>query len=186
MDLAIAVVGIPFVALAAVVLVPLIRFDSPGPAIFRQLRVGKGEQPIKIFKFRTLHINQAEVPTHELAVSSVTRIGRFLRATKVDELPQLVNVLRGEMSLVGPRPCLPSQQEVIEARRAAGVMQLLPGVSGWAQLAGIDMSTPEWLAAVDRQYMVESTIVDDVRVVFATMPGPLTITQNFDQLRPAR
>ena len=185
MDVAVALVGLPVVALAALILVPLIRLDSPGPGIFRQVRVGQDEKPIKIFKFRTLRSDQAEVPTHELSDSSITRVGRFLRATKVDELPQLANVLLGEMSLVGPRPCLPSQHDVLEARRAAGVTGLLPGVSGWAQLAAIDMSTPEWLAAVDAEYMRESTFADDIRILLATAPGPVQVARDFEHLRPA-
>ena len=112
----------------------------------------------------------------------MTRTGRFLRASKLDELPQILNVLQGTMSFVGPRPCLPSQDLVLDARRRAGVTGLRPGISGWAQLSGIDMSMPELLASVEREYLHDSTLTDDVRVVLATLPGPIQLDRTFDHL----
>ncbi|MCX7050729.1 MAG: sugar transferase, partial [Proteobacteria bacterium] len=97
----------------------------------------------------TMIVGSASVPTHLVDARLITKIGRFLRASKLDELPQLFNVFRGHMSLVGPRPCLPSQLELIDERRARGVFRVRPGVTGLAQISGIDMSTPVVLAEVD-------------------------------------
>lgn len=109
--------------------------------------------------------------SHEVAENWITPIGRRLRSAKLDELPQLFNVLRGEMSLVGPRPCLPVQTEVIAARRARNVFRVRPGITGIAQLASIDMSTPEKLARADSEYVENRSFSGDLRIIVATMIG---------------
>ncbi|MEZ9525744.1 sugar transferase [Enterovibrio norvegicus] len=129
-------------------------FDTKSP-IFRQVRVGKNQQPFTLIKFRTMSPDTKSVATHLASQSSVTKFGAFLRKTKLDELPQLVNVLKGEMSLVGPRPCLFNQKELIEAREKNGVFDVLPGITGLAQVNAIDMSTPNELADWDKR-MIES------------------------------
>jgi len=149
----------------------LIRTGSPGPAIFRQNRVGRHEVPFTCYKLRTMEASTANLPTHEVSSSSVTTIGAFLRRSKLDELPQLVNVLRGEMSFVGPRPCLPQQTELIEQRRIQRVFAVRPGITGLAQIEGIDMSDPVRLAAVDGQYVRENTFAGDIRIMAATVLG---------------
>lgn len=129
-------------------------FDTGAP-IFVQVRVGKNQKPFKLIKFRTMSVDTKSVASHLANTTSITKLGSFLRKTKIDELPQLINVLKGEMSLVGPRPNLFNQDELIEERDKLGVYSVLPGVTGLAQVSNIDMSTPKLLAAVD-QKMIES------------------------------
>lgn len=149
----------------------VIRLDSKGPAIFTQVRVGRDERPFRCHKLRSMHVSAPERPSHESAASDVTRVGRFLRRSKLDELPQLVNVLKGEMSLVGPRPCLPTQTRLIEARRKLGVNRARPGITGLAQVHGIDMSEPERLARTDAAYLAKTSLLGDLILVLASLPG---------------
>jgi O-antigen biosynthesis protein WbqP len=139
--------------------------------IFRQVRLGRHQRPFILVKFRTMHLDTDNVPTHMVSVFSVTPLGQFLRRTKLDELPQLWNVLLGDMSLVGPRPGLPSQTALTEARARAGVFEARPGITGLAQLQGIDMSTPEILAEVDARMLSRLTLTDYFRFVVATALG---------------
>jgi lipopolysaccharide/colanic/teichoic acid biosynthesis glycosyltransferase len=126
--------------------------DTRAP-LLRQLRVGRGQRPFVLFKLRSMRPETAHVASHLADPAAITRYGRFLRRSKLDELPQLINVLRGEMSLVGPRPCLPSQTELIEARARLGVFAARPGITGLAQLSGIDMSAPQRLAETDARML---------------------------------
>jgi lipopolysaccharide/colanic/teichoic acid biosynthesis glycosyltransferase len=127
-------------------------FDTGAP-IFRQVRVGRDQKPFVLYKFRTMRPDAPQVATHEASAALVTPWGRFLRRTKLDELPQLWNVLKGEMSLVGPRPCLPTQRELVAERQRLGVFDARPGITGLAQINGIDMSTPRLLAETDAQML---------------------------------
>lgn len=170
-DLA-AAVGGGLVALPVILVVALlVRLTSPGPALFRQHRVGRGEVLFVCYKLRTMALDTPVLGTHEVPVAHVTPIGRWLRRLKLDELPQLWNVLCGEMSLVGPRPCLPSQVELIEARRARGVYTVRPGVTGPAQVIGLDMSTPRELAEKDAVWASAPNLVDYFRFVVLTVLG---------------
>ncbi|TIV47202.1 MAG: sugar transferase, partial [Mesorhizobium sp.] len=108
------------------------------------------------------------LPTHQAPANSVTAVGTVLRASKIDELPQLWNVLKGEMSLVGPRPCLPTQTELIERRKQLGVLAALPGITGLAQIKGIDMSDPKRCAETDAAYVQAATIRLDIRILLGT------------------
>ncbi|TGV75656.1 sugar transferase, partial [Mesorhizobium sp. M00.F.Ca.ET.158.01.1.1] len=119
-----------------------VRASSPGPVIFSQTRIGREGALFRCHKLRTMYQGTPSLPSHETPASAVTSVGKSLRKFKLDELPQLWNVLCGEMSLVGPRPCLPTQTELIECRRRLGVLQALPGMTGLAQIRGIDMSNP--------------------------------------------
>jgi lipopolysaccharide/colanic/teichoic acid biosynthesis glycosyltransferase len=109
--------------------------------------------------------------SHEIAASAVTPLGRFLRRTKLDELPQIWNILRNEISLVGPRPCLPAQTRLIEERRRRGVLGLKPGISGLAQINGVDMADPERLARLDARYLALQSLMLDLRIILATFRG---------------
>lgn len=171
LDILAAIVG--GVAALPIVLVVglLVRLGSPGPALFRQQRVGRNERVFVCYKLRTMAHGTPVVGTHEVSVAYVTPLGRWLRRLKLDELPQLWNVLRGEMSLVGPRPCLPTQVELIEARRARGVYDVRPGVTGPAQVIGLDMSTPLELAEKDAVWSRAPNLSDYVRLVFLTVVG---------------
>jgi O-antigen biosynthesis protein WbqP len=148
-----------------------IRLQSPGPAIFRQVRVGKNGRPFTCYKLRTMYSGTATLPTHEVQASSVTVLGEYLRRFKVDELPQLCNVLIGDMSLVGPRPCLPSQTALVEARRHLGVFEVRPGITGLAQVNGVDMSDANRLAELDAQYIRTQSLIGDFRLILATLRG---------------
>lgn len=149
----------------------LIRFDSSGPALFRQTRVGLNGRNFICYKFRTMFVSAPEAATHEVPESEITWIGALLRRTKLDELPQLFNVLLGEMSLVGPRPCLPSQTELIEARRARGILDIRPGVTGLAQINQIDMSEPTLLAEWDLRYLQARSFSLDMNILVSTALG---------------
>ncbi len=148
-----------------------IRRGFAGPAIYVQARLGRLEKTFACYKFRTMSVGAPVAGSHEVSASWITPIGKRLRAVKLDELPQLVNVLRGEMSLVGPRPCLPSQLDVIMARRKMGVFQIRPGLTGPAQLAGVDMSMPNQLAEVDRRYIDRRSFLGDLRILLETAAG---------------
>ncbi len=145
-------------------------FDTGSP-IFRQTRVGKNKQPFTLIKFRTMPVETQSVATHLVGASSVTKLGCFLRKTKIDELPQLINVLKGEMSLVGPRPCLFNQDELIQEREARGVFDALPGVTGLAQVNGIDMSVPKRLAEVDQKMIKTITLKSYFTYIIQTALG---------------
>jgi O-antigen biosynthesis protein WbqP len=145
--------------------------NSPGPGILAQRRIGRDGRQFTCYKLRTMHQNTAQVPTHQVGTSALTSIGGFLRRSKLDELPQLLNVLRGDMSLVGPRPCLPTQAELIEARSRLGALGVLPGVTGLAQIQGVDMSDPARLAAIDAQYARTRTFGGDLLIILRTLTG---------------
>lgn len=148
-----------------------VRLDSPGPALFRQRRVGQNGIDFTCFKFRSMYVSTPQVGTHEVSRSSVTRRGSFLRQTKLDELPQLVNVLLNQMSLIGPRPCLPGQTAIVEARRAMGVLSLKPGITGLAQINKIDMSEPDTLARWDGRYLRLQSLLMDLSILIQTLRG---------------
>ena len=145
-------------------------FDTRSP-LFRQVRVGRNQQPFILVKFRTMRVGTASVATHLASSSAITPFGSFLRRTKLDELPQLWNVFWGNMSLVGPRPCLPNQYELIAARQALGVFNARPGITGLAQVQGIDMSTPEKLAQIDAQMLQTLTLPDYFSYILQTVTG---------------
>ncbi|HVW92288.1 MAG TPA: sugar transferase [Devosia sp.] len=170
-DLALAIVALPFAAVLILACAIAIRLTSPGPAIFRQVRIGRNEVPFTCLKLRTMRISTPDLPSHKVDVAAITPVGGFLRRSKLDELPQLWNILKGEMSLVGPRPCLPTQVELIRARRARGVAGLRPGITGVSQVAGVDMSDPERLAALDATYLSDMSPGADLRLILKTVAG---------------
>ena len=145
-------------------------FDTKLP-IFRQERVGRDKKPFILVKFRTMKPDTASVATHLASASAITPFGNFLRRTKLDELPQLWNVLKGEMSLVGPRPCLFNQQELIDEREKRGVYAVRPGITGLAQVNEIDMSTPELLAETDARMIKDLTIGKYFSYIIQTVTG---------------
>lgn len=146
-----------------------IKRDSVGPVFLRQQRVGKDGQIFKCMKLRTMYLGTENLGTHEISVQAVTGVGRILRRLKFDELPQIWNVLMGDMSLVGPRPSLPGQTEVIAAREKNGTALLLPGISGLAQINYVDMSTPRKLAAYDALYLRNASVCMDIYIIGVTI-----------------
>lgn len=168
-------------SLASLILVPallvagvctiLIYLDDRQNALFRQIRVGKQQRPFTLYKLRTMKLDTAHCASHQVPVAAVTRIGRILRNTKLDEIPQLINIFRGDMSFVGPRPCLPSQTELVGARDRLGVYEAQPGITGFAQLAGLDMSTPVELAQADAAYLANISLAGDLKYLVRTALG---------------
>ena len=152
LDVVLAVFGLLAVLPLMVVLFLIGLFDTGAP-LFRQTRIGRHQKPFTLVKFRTMRPDTQSVATHLTNPAAVTPLGAFLRRTKLDELPQLWNVLKGEMSLVGPRPCLFNQTELIEERASRGVFAARPGITGLAQINGIDMSTPRLLAETDARML---------------------------------
>jgi O-antigen biosynthesis protein WbqP len=170
-DVILALLLLPFVAVLVGIVAIAVRRDSPGPAIFRQERVGKDGKPFVCLKLRTMRVDTPHAPSHEVGASAVTGIGRRLRASKLDELPQVWNILVGEMSFVGPRPSLTSQTALIAARQARGVLDIRPGVTGVSQVAGVDMSDPERLAILDATYLADMSVCRDLGLLAATVFG---------------
>ncbi|CZF77346.1 sugar transferase [Grimontia marina] len=156
-DFFFALIGLLFLWPVLLIVTVIGYFDTGSP-IFRQTRVGKNQKPFTLIKFRTMAPDTASVATHLASASSVTKLGAFLRKTKLDELPQLINVVKGEMSLVGPRPCLFNQEELIAERDSRGVFDVLPGITGLAQVNEIDMSTPKLLAEWDQKMIQTLTV----------------------------
>lgn len=160
------VVGFPVLLVLTIVGL----FDTGSP-VFRQVRVGRHQKPFTLVKFRTMKVDTASVATHLASSASITRFGHFLRRTKLDELPQLWNVLKGEMSLVGPRPGLFNQEELTAERAKRGVFDARPGITGLAQVNEIDMSTPTLLAETDQKMIQSLTVVDYFKYICMTVVG---------------
>lgn len=170
LDFIFALLGLLFGFPVLLVIYVIGLFDTGSP-LFLQERVGRNKQPFTLVKFRTMKVDTASVASHLASTSSITRLGGFLRKTKLDELPQLWNVLKGEMSLVGPRPNLFNQDELIAERDALGVYGVRPGITGLAQVNEIDMSTPKLLAETDQQMIKSLTLADYFRYIFMTVAG---------------
>ncbi|WP_236450630.1 sugar transferase [Stutzerimonas stutzeri] len=160
------VVGFPVLVLLTVIGL----FDTGSP-IFRQVRVGRHQKPFTLVKFRTMRVDTVSVATHLASSASITRFGHFLRRSKLDELPQLWNVLKGEMSLVGPRPGLFNQEELTEERAKRGVFDVRPGITGLAQVSEIDMSTPGLLAETDQRMIQNLTLTNYFKYILMTVTG---------------
>ena len=145
-------------------------FDTGSP-IFIQERVGRNKKPFTLVKFRTMSVDTASVASHLASTASITPLGGFLRKTKLDELPQLWNVLKGEMSLVGPRPGLFNQEELTAARDAHNVYSVRPGITGEGQVNDVDMSTPELLAEIDAKMIRELNLTNYFKFILQTITG---------------
>jgi O-antigen biosynthesis protein WbqP len=145
-------------------------FDTGSP-LFKQERVGVNQKPFNLYKFRSMHLNTQAVATHLVQVSAITKWGSFLRKSKLDELPQLFNVLMGDMSFVGPRPNLFNQLELIGERGKRGVYSFRPGITGLAQIKKIDMSTPQLLAETDAKMINHLNVLYYFKYIFLTVFG---------------
>lgn len=169
-DLVFSLVGL-VLATPVMAVIALLGWMETGSPFFVQERVGRNRQPFKLIKFRTMRRDTASVATHLACESAVTQLGRFLRRTKLDELPQLWNVLKGEMSMVGPRPCLFNQEELIRERDGRGVFNVRPGITGLAQINAIDMSTPRLLAETDQKMIAAFSTGAYFRYLLLTLCG---------------
>ncbi|WP_194442091.1 sugar transferase [Pseudoalteromonas simplex] len=170
LDFLFALFGLLFALPFLIILCVIGLFDTGSP-IFTQERVGRNKKPFTLVKFRTMKVDTASVASHLASTASITPFGGFLRKTKLDELPQLWNVLKGEMSLVGPRPGLFNQQELTAARDAKNVYSVRPGITGLAQVNEIDMSTPELLAKTDREMIDNLNLVNYFKYILMTVTG---------------
>ena len=170
LDFFLSLLGLVFLWPIGVILFIIGLFDTGSP-FFIQERMGKNKKPFKLIKFRTMYVNTKSVATHLSSKSAITKFGSFLRKSKLDELPQLINVFKGDMSLVGPRPNLFNQEDVIEERSNQKVYDYLPGITGLAQISEIDMSTPKKLASLDAEMMKNITLKKYFYYIFMTVGG---------------
>ena len=159
--------AIPICLVAAVA----IWIECKASPFFWQIRIGRNETPFRLLKLRTMAVDTIQAASHEVNRQQILRVGQIIRAIKIDELPQLWNVLTGDMSLVGPRPGLPLQQELITARRQYNVFELLPGITGVSQIAGMDMSSPWELAKLDATYNQSWRVTRDLSILCRTILG---------------
>lgn len=170
-DLVIALIILVFFSWLLLAIFIWIKNESKGPAIFRQKRVGLDGNIFICNKFRTMFECTEDAASHLVAATQMTKSGRFLRKSKLDELPQAWNILFNEMAFVGPRPCLSSQKELIKERMQHDVLTVKPGITGWSQIRNIDMSDPVKLAVSDAEYLKYRSILQDIKIMFFTMLG---------------
>ncbi|WP_104046461.1 sugar transferase [Vibrio jasicida] len=169
-DFLAAFFGLLFLWPVLLVVIVIGLFDTGSP-IFVQERVGRNKKPFRLIKLRTMSVETKSVASHLANSASITKFGAFLRKTKIDELPQLINVLKGDMSLVGPRPNLFNQEDLITERDSLGVYDVLPGITGLAQVQNIDMSTPVLLAKTDKEMIDTLTLKDYFKYIMMTASG---------------
>lgn len=170
LDIFFSLVGLILTMPFLIILYVIGLFDTGSP-LFMQERVGRNRKPFTLVKFRTMSVDTVSVASHLASTASITRFGSFLRKTKLDELPQLWNVLIGEMSLVGPRPGLFNQEELIQAREAKNIYNVRPGITGLAQVNEIDMSTPTLLAETDAKMIENLSLKNYFTYILLTITG---------------
>lgn len=166
----VALAGLALISLLPLLLFVsiLIRLEDGGPALFRQMRSGKDGNLFELLKFRSMPIATVDMPSTEARNLSITRVGRFIRRTNIDELPQLINILRGDMSLVGPRPALPSQAMLLALRAKSGATALRPGLTGMAQINSYDGMHESEKAAFDSKYVSTVSFLTDLGIILRT------------------
>ena len=175
-DLVLSAAGILVLGLPMLVLVLAIKLDSPGPVLFKQKRVGIHKKLFPILKFRTMRIDTPkDTPTHLLENPEqwITKVGSFLRKTSLDELPQIFNIFIGQMSIIGPRPALWNQYDLIEQRDKYGANDVLPGLTGWAQINGRDELEIPVKARLDGEYVKKMSFLFDCKCFFGTITSVL-------------
>ena len=170
-DLLLSILAVPFALPLCIIAGAAIWFECRASPFFWQSRLGRNEAPFRLLKLRTMAVDTIQAASHEVGASQILRTGRIIRKTKIDELPQLWNVLKGEMSLVGPRPGLAVQLELTAARREYDVFALEPGITGISQIAGLDMSSPWELAKLDATYAQPWSVHTDLRILVRTVLG---------------
>jgi O-antigen biosynthesis protein WbqP len=170
LDILLSLSGLVLLTPVWLALIVIGYFDTRSP-LFMQTRVGRHMKPFVLLKFRSMKLNTASVATHLADASAITAYGRFLRRSKLDELPQLWNVVMGDMSLVGPRPCLFNQEDLVRERAARKVFDVRPGITGLGQVQGLDMSNPRLLAETDQQMIAEFSLRNYVKYIVLTVAG---------------
>jgi O-antigen biosynthesis protein WbqP len=175
-DIILALLGFIVFSPFFLLLIIAIKLDTPGPVFFKQRRIGKGKREFMILKFRTMRIDTPkDIPTHLLANPDayITKVGRFLRKTSLDEIPQVLNIIKGEMSIIGPRPALWNQDDLVAERDQYGVNDLVPGLTGWAQINGRDELPIPVKAKLDGEYVKHFGLVMDLKCFFGTIKSVL-------------
>lgn len=175
-DFILSLIGLIVLSPVFIILCIWIRLDSKGPIFFRQKRVGKNKKHFNILKFRTMYIDTPkDMPTHMLSNPDqyITKAGKFLRKTSLDELPQIINILKGEMAIIGPRPALWNQDDLIAERDKYGANDIKPGLTGWAQINGRDELEIDVKAALDGEYVRRMSFPFDVKCFFGTITSVL-------------
>ena len=168
LDITLSILGLMLLFPIFTLVFFLIFFDSGSP-LFHQKRVGLNFKTFKLIKFRTMKIGTLSMGTHLIDPTKITLIGSFLRRTKIDEIPQLLNVLFGDMSLVGPRPCLFNQKKLISERKKRGIFKVRPGITGLAQISGISMKTPTMLSKTDQKMIKNMNLYNYFYFIFKTI-----------------
>lgn len=175
-DFILSLIGLIVLSPVFIILCIWIKLDSKGPIFFRQKRVGKNKKHFNILKFRTMYIDTPkDMPTHMLSNPDqyITKVGKFLRKTSLDELPQIINILKGEMAIIGPRPALWNQDDLIAERDKYGANDIKPGLTGWAQINGRDELEIDVKAALDGEYVRRMSFPFDVKCFFGTITSVL-------------
>ena len=177
-DTLLALIGLFILSPIALLIIIVIKLDSKGPIFFKQKRVGKNKKIFNIYKFRTMKVDTPnDAPTHLLKNPDIfiTKVGRILRKTSLDELPQLINILKGEMSIIGPRPALWNQYDLIKERDLYNVNEVYPGLTGWAQINGRDELTIKRKAELDGEYVDNMSLLFDTKCFVKTI---ITVIKN--------
>ena len=170
LDIVCSILGIIVLSPILVIVSILIKLESKGPIIFKQLRAGKGSKPFYIYKFRSMKIETPNTATNDFTDSHVyiTRIGKIIRKTSIDEIPQLFNILKGDMSIVGPRPVILEEVDLIELRKSYNIDKILPGITGWAQINGRDNIGNEEKVKYDYEYLMNKSFTMDLYIIVMT------------------
>ena len=171
MDIVSSLVGLILLSPLFLLVAILIKLDSKGPIIFKQIRIGKNSKPFYIYKFRSMNIDAPNLSTEEFINASdfTTKVGKFIRKTSIDELPQLVNILKGDMSIVGPRPVIEREVRLLELRKECNVDSILPGITGLAQINGRDNIDDYEKVKYDFEYLSKRNLVLDIKIIINTV-----------------
>lgn len=176
LDILLSGIGLLVFAIPMGILAVIIKIEDPGPVLFQQKRVGMEKKYFYILKFRTMKVDTPkDTPTHLLENPEqwITKVGAFLRKTSLDELPQIINIFKGEMSVIGPRPALWNQYDLIEERDKYGANNVMPGLTGWAQINGRDELPIDVKAKLDGEYVQKQSFLFDVKCFFGTIVSVL-------------
>nr|WP_306810398.1 sugar transferase [Paeniclostridium sordellii] len=170
-DIIMSSLGIIILSPLFLIIAILIKLESRGPVIFKQVRAGKDSEPFYIYKFRSMKIDAPNKSTNDFKDADIfiTKIGKLIRKTSIDELPQLFNILKGDMSIVGPRPVILKEVRLINLRKEYNVDSILPGITGWAQINGRDNIGDEEKVKYDHEYLVKKSIRLDIYIIFMTV-----------------
>ena len=169
-DVICSILGIIVLSPILIIVSILIKLESKGPIIFKQLRAGKDSKSFYIYKFRSMKVNTPNIATNDFDNASdyITKIGRFIRKTSLDEIPQLFNILKGDMSIVGPRPVILEESELIELRQTYNIDKILPGITGWAQINGRDNIDNYEKVRYDYEYLTKKSLKMDLYIIIMT------------------